>query len=313
MTATTHKDDGRYATRHSSRYDVSDDVRHDMQKDPSELEREADRARANIENTLEALERRLSPGELLDQMLHVVKNNGGMFGKNLATQVRNNPVPVLLTGVGMVWLMAASDRPPQRAYGYASGYDYESGHDIGTSGTGSSAMGSAKGAASSAMDSAKSAASSAAESARGAAGRAGETARSAAEHARGSARDAARGLADTTRAGAEGMWDTYEYMRREQPLALGALAVAAGALLGSLLPSTTAEDRLMGAQSDEATERLKEEGRRRTEQARYAAGEVVDTAREAAADVAESTRDAVQPKRAGRTEPPRGSGSATSS
>ncbi|MFU8817206.1 MAG: DUF3618 domain-containing protein [Pseudomonadales bacterium] len=283
---------------------TKEEFKHDMHKDPAELEREADRARANVESTLEALERRLSPGELLDQVLHVVKDNGGAFGKNLATQVRNNPVPVLLTGIGMTWLMAASDRPPRRyaGYGYETGYGYGTGagHDAGARVEG--AMESAQGAGSSAMESARGAASSATHSARDAASRAGDSARSAAEGARARAESTARGVADTTRASAEGLWDTYEYMRREQPLALGALAVAAGALLGSMLPSTTTEDRMMGEQSDEAAERLKEQGRRGAEQARAAA-----------ADAAETARESVQPKRAGRAEPPSGSGSATRS
>jgi hypothetical protein len=150
-------------------------------------------------------------------------------------------------------------------------------------------------------------ASSAAESTRGAISRAGEGARSAAEQAMDtvhdvtdSAREGARyardsaagmmhGLADSTRSGAEGLWDSYDYLKREQPLVLGAIAVAAGALIGSLLPGTRAEDRLMGQYSDEATQRLKEEARQRA-----------DEARTVAADAAEAARDAVQPKRAGR-------------
>jgi hypothetical protein len=296
--------------RGESEYRTRDEYRHnefrdDMHKDPGELEREADLARANVENTLEALERRLSPGELLDQMLHVVKDNGGAFGKNLAIQVRNNPVPVLLTGIGMTWLMAASDRPPQRS-GYGMGLGYDSSVDYGSAmrGKGSamrdkaSAMGSSLSeGASSAADSARATAQHAREAAEGMAG----SVREGAMHARDSARSAAYGLADSSRAGAESLWEGYEYLRREQPLVLGALAVAAGALLGSLVPSTRAEDRLMGEQSDEAMQRLKEEGQRR-----------VDQAKDAAADAAEAARDSVQPKRAGRSDVPGGeSGSAS--
>jgi hypothetical protein len=310
---------GRDEYRHS-------DFRDDMHKDPNELEREADRARASIETTLEALERRLSPGELLDQMLHVVKDNGGMFGRNLATQVRNNPLPVLLTGIGMTWLIAASDRPPRRAEpgfgrGSPQGYGYEGAGDYASTGyvSGGESLGDkASSMASSASDKASamgsaisSSASSAAEAARNAVGRAGEGARASADHARDavhgmadSARDSARyardsamgavhGLADSTRAGAETLWGSYDYLKREQPLVLGALAVAAGALLGSLIPGTRAEDRLMGQYSDEATERLKEEARQKADQARGAA-----------AEAAEAARDAVQPKRASRTDSP---------
>jgi hypothetical protein len=294
-------------------YRYSEDYRHDefrddLHKDPGELEREADRARANIESTLEALERRLSPGELLDQMLHVVKDNGGAFGRNLATQVRNNPVPVLLTGIGMTWLMTASDRPPRRAtvgYGMPMGQDTSAGYGsalrdkASAIGEGaSSAADSARGTVTRAGESARATAQHAREAAEGMAG----SVREGAMHARDSARNAAYGLADSSRAGAESLWEGYDYLRREQPLVLGALAVAAGALIGSLLPGTRAEDRLMGEQSDEAMQRLQEEGQRRVDQAKHAA-----------ADAAEAARESVQPKRAGRSDMPGGeSGSGSS-
>jgi hypothetical protein len=294
------------------------DFRDDIHKHPDELEREADRARASLESTLEALERRLSPGELLDQMLNVVKENGGVFGRNLATQVRNNPVPVLLTGIGMTWLMAASDRPPQRAYRNAYGYyGYEGegyseslgeraasmGHSIGES---ASSMGdSVRGTVTQAGESARATAEQARQSAQGMADRAREgathardAAMGAASNVRGAAMGAAHGFADSTRAGAESVWEGYDYLKREQPLVLGALAVAAGALVGAMLPGTRAEDRMMGEYSEEAKERLQEEARQRADQAR-----------DAAAEAAEAARESVQPKRAERSDPQGGSGS----
>lgn len=292
----------RYARDHGRHSDFRDD----LHKDTHELEREADRARASIESTLEALERRLSPGELVDQVLRVARENGGVFGRNLATQVRNNPLPVLLTGVGMAWLLTASDRPPRRAAPGSSGYRERA-----------AAMGQSAGERASAMT----------ESARDTATRAGESARATADQARQRAHDmadraregasharegvaqartaalgAAHGLADSTRAGAESLWEGYDYLKREQPLVLGALAVAAGALVGAMLPQTRTEDRMMGEYSEEAREHLQDEVRQRA-----------DEARDAAAEAAEAAREAVQPKRAERSEPQGGPGSAARS
>ena len=291
---------------------MKDELKQDMQKDPAELEREADRARANVEHTIEALERRFSPGQMLDQVLQVVKQNGGDFGRNLSTQVRNNPVPVVLTGIGLTWLMAASDRPP-RSYGSYAGSaeygsaDYGAASTYGSSGSTGSSMGSrvssaanaAKGAASHAADTTRSAA----ESARSAMSHAAESARGAMSSARYGTRSAMGHMTDTaqrmgyaTRSGGESVMQGFEYLRREQPLVLGALAIATGALIGAMFPRTSAEDEWMGEASDETARRVKEEARRKADQAKSMA-----------ADVAESARSAAEPR---RTESTSGSESA---
>ncbi len=239
---------------------MKDDLRHDIHRDAAELEREADRARLSLEHTLEALERKFSPGELLDQFIGVMKHNGGEFGRNLSTQVRNNPVPMLLTGIGLTWLMSASDRAPQRAA-------HGSGPSMGER------------------------ASSAAEGARGAMGSAAEHTRHALEGMAGSTRHTAQSVAEASRTGMHNLAEGFDYLRREQPLVLGAIGVAAGALIGAMFPSTATEDEWIGERRDETLDRLKEEGQR-----------TVEEAKGAAADAAEAARQAAQPKRAGRAD-----------
>ena len=252
--------------------------RTDSEKSPRELEREAARARYEVEHTLEALERRFSPGELLDQGLRMLRRNGGSeLGRSLADQVRNNPLPTLLTGLGVTWLMAAPNRPP-----------------IEQPSPGGSGFGRFKESvsrAASAASGAASRASSAASSARGSAGQAAGRAQAAGQQGRAAAGDAAhraadlgRGMANVSRSGAQHAWEGYEYLRREQPLVLGALAVAAGAVIGGLLPRSETEDRYMGEYSDEASQRLKEEAAHKAEQAK----ETAAGAAEAATDEVES-------------------------
>lgn len=258
------------------------DFRQDMHRDPAELEREADRARSDLEHTLQDLERVFSPGQILDQVLQMVKRNGGEFGRNLSTQVKNNPVPVLLTGIGVTWLAAASDRPPRQA----STTGPSTGERM------SSAASSAQGAAGSVADRTKAAARGARETMSSAT----ESTRSAMGSMSGATRHTAQSMAEASRTGARSLADGYDYLRREQPLVLGALAVAVGAALGALLPSTAREDEWLGEHKERATERLKEEGRQKAEEAKTAA-----------ADAAQAARQAAEPKRAG----PQGSSAGT--
>ena len=89
-----------------------DNLRNDVHKPAEQLEREADSARSAVEGTLADLQQRLSPGEMVDRAMDMVKRHGGEFGDNLLTQVRNNPIPTIIAGVGLAWLMAASKRRP---------------------------------------------------------------------------------------------------------------------------------------------------------------------------------------------------------
>ena len=82
-----------------------EDLRRDVRKNPADLEREADRARDAVEDTLHELEQQFSPSELVHRVIDTVTRNGGDFGEKLVAQVRSNPVPTLLTAVGIAWLI----------------------------------------------------------------------------------------------------------------------------------------------------------------------------------------------------------------
>src|SRR3546814_12525543 len=82
----------------------------EAQKDPDTLEREIDQQRAEIGNIVHALESKLSPGQMIDTALGYAKGGGGEFLHNLTDTVKANPVPTLLTSVGLVWLMAGQNR-----------------------------------------------------------------------------------------------------------------------------------------------------------------------------------------------------------
>ena len=75
-------------------------------RSPETIERDVERTRANLTRTLDELRDRLSPGQVMDQLTEWAKGSGGAeFARNLGAQVRDNPLPILLVGAGIGWLM----------------------------------------------------------------------------------------------------------------------------------------------------------------------------------------------------------------
>ena len=80
-------------------------------KSAAEIEREVREERAHVEQTLDAIQDRLSPGQLVDQAVTYIRTSGGSdFVRNLGDSVRQNPIPIALVGVGLAWMMIASSR-----------------------------------------------------------------------------------------------------------------------------------------------------------------------------------------------------------
>jgi hypothetical protein len=76
-------------------------------KSAAELEREIEAQRNRVENTIDQIQERLSPGQLIDELLSYGKNHGGGdFVANLGRSATSNPLPVALVGIGLAWLMA---------------------------------------------------------------------------------------------------------------------------------------------------------------------------------------------------------------
>jgi ElaB/YqjD/DUF883 family membrane-anchored ribosome-binding protein len=76
------------------------------------IERDLERTRSRMDNRLSELQERLSPGQIVDDLLGYFRGSeGGDFARNLMDSVRNNPLPVALTGIGLTWLMASNPQP----------------------------------------------------------------------------------------------------------------------------------------------------------------------------------------------------------
>lgn len=211
----------------------------EAQKDPAELEREIDQKRAEIGDIVHALESKLSPGELIDTALGYVKGGGGEFFSNLSNTVKANPVPTVLTSIGLLWMMAGQNRQPHSNVTTTS-YGASTGPSMGEKLSAKAAGVKQQGA--SIKDKASQMSHNVSESLGNARARASDSGRHASERLRGGA-DRARG--------------GFNQLLQEQPLALGAIGIALGALLAASVPPTRREDEMLGEASDRMTDKLR--------------------------------------------------------
>ena len=75
-------------------------------KTSAELQREIELQRSRVETTIDQIQEKLSPGQLVDELLAYTKGGGGEFVASLQRNVTANPLPVALLGVSLAWLMA---------------------------------------------------------------------------------------------------------------------------------------------------------------------------------------------------------------
>ncbi|HEX9929268.1 MAG TPA: DUF3618 domain-containing protein [Pyrinomonadaceae bacterium] len=211
--------------------------------------------------------------------------------------VRRNPLPFALIGLGVGMLALQSRRrttatlsSPSYSYDYDAGnynegdYDYEgdTGHRTGrgrsTRSTLKSATRTVGGAASTAVGGVSTAASTAYSGVSTAASTAYQGLASAADSAYdgiGTVGTQARQIAGTAQ-------DQYEYYLEENPLAVGAVALAVGAAVGFMIPATQTEGELMGEYRDSLVEKAGDVARGALDKVQQVAGEVSRTVQEQA-------------------------------
>lgn len=81
-----------------------------MSSDTDRIERDLDESRHRLNDTLNQLGRKLSPGQILDEGLGLLQGQAGHFAANLGRQVRDNPLPVVLVAAGVAWLVVSNNR-----------------------------------------------------------------------------------------------------------------------------------------------------------------------------------------------------------
>jgi ElaB/YqjD/DUF883 family membrane-anchored ribosome-binding protein len=227
-------------------------LKEDRAKDPETLEREINQTRAEMNQTLDSLERKLTAGQLVDQCLTFFGMKGTEIGSSLGRCIKENPMPVLLTATGIGWMMFGTAPTGSRA-GYAH------------SGDGSDEA--AAGAFSRVGDKIQSSATATSqqlgrttETAKEAVNRTADTLKKTAAKVTDTLRETLGKTADTAHNQAKHARQAFNTVLDEQPLILGALGLAVGAIIGAAFPSTEQEDRLVGELSDKTITKGKELG-----------------------------------------------------
>ena len=219
-------------------------------KHPNEILAEIDRTRGEMDRTLAAIEHRLTPGQLVDQGLDYLRQSGANeFVQNLGGAAKQNPMPVAVTAIGLAWLMALGRQPAPQNHGSTSSSGIREG------------MSSMRDKASGVMQSAS------------------DTLSSAKQRLSGGASSARGTMADTMDS-ARDQWQRarggLDSLVNEQPLALGAIGLAIGAILGAAAPRTRLEEQTMGEASRNLTEKAKEVGSQKLDQATQAAKQAAE-------------------------------------
>jgi ElaB/YqjD/DUF883 family membrane-anchored ribosome-binding protein len=267
-TTETERDRERYAeARREELHELTDG-------EPQAIEREIDATRADMRATLEALERRFSFDRLVDLTIGRVRERGGEFAGNLTDAATRNPLPLLLTGIGVGWMMLTSrsgNTEGNRNWQPGSGGRRRADELRERAGDIRDRAAETADRVSGAVDSTRETLKDAMQSSR-------ETI----EETKESLRNRASRAAEVTREQAEIARARFDRLLHDQPLVLGALGLAAGAIIGALLPTTEHEDRLIGPMHDKVVNDAARKSRALYETARdnaasYSAPEMRET------------------------------------
>jgi ElaB/YqjD/DUF883 family membrane-anchored ribosome-binding protein len=231
--------------------------------------------------------------------------NDARYG--LMETIRANPIPAAMAAIGLGWLfMNRRSAPPRRYYDERSmrrgeryyageaaypyrpaapyaytqgGYDFD--YDQARERDRNLAE-RAQHAAGGAVNKAQETVGNVADQARDAAGNVVGQARDAAGNLIDQARGTAGSLAGQAQYQARRVENTFESALGDNPLGLGALALALGAAVGFGLPQTERENQLMGEARESLVEKAQEVAQDTVEKAQRVAGDVAETAQQTA-------------------------------
>lgn len=254
-----------------------------------EIERDIVGERAAMSDTINDLQDKFSINAIVNDLSEMARVQGGDLGRTISDTVSRNPTAVVMTTVGLAWLFLgqgrktkerrsgddwydAGRRPMDDGYQSQKAHQQTTAHDV--------------------MDRIRASAASVGIAASDLTERLShglenlsDDAKSRVLAARHNAYEARQSSQAAMKKGANAASGFFD----DQPLVMGALAMAAGAAIGGLMPHSRMEDNAMGAASDQlyadAQALYREERDKAVTAAKVAATDVKDEVKDAADDL----------------------------
>jgi len=210
--------------------------------------------------------------------------------RSLMQSIRENPVPVIMVGIGLGWMILNASRKhtgsnsqyddyqrrgsrsmydDEQSASWSTMYDDEQGRDYGRQESGT-------------LDRAKNKASEVADSVKEKTSRIADKAQRKASEVGDRAEEMAGRVADETRMQTRRVEQAFQ----DNPLVIGAAALALGLAAGLAIPSTEKESELMGDTRDELVDKVKDVAEDTKSKVQQVAERVVDQAENTAKDAA---------------------------
>lgn len=248
-----------------------------------DIQDEIERTRGEMATTLSAIERKLSPRQIMDQAVDTMRELASDQSR-VGTVVRENPIPLALIGLGIGWLAIAGTMRRSRAGSESASYESMEGVAPSWSSSaelagGGATYGYAPGAEASGYGSAGSAEYTAGGNGQGMrekASQAGERVSQAASGARRRVSQWGRSARSSASQAAERTWETYQ----QHPFTMGLVALMVGAALGAILPTSRREREMIGSAAEELASRARETGSEVMDKAARVADRAVQAAKE---------------------------------
>jgi hypothetical protein len=218
-------------TQERNEDDAVEAMSDDEQVEAAEIRAEIEETRVEMGGTLNELGSRLEPGHLVDQAkenvreatIGRVEETAKGVSDMVMDTIKRNPIPAALAGAGLAMLWANRSQGAQSGIRSSDrmGYGYQSRPASMYEGNGGEGIGA---------------------KAREAASTVGDAAASVGQNVSGAVGSVAEGASQT----AEQVGWKLDTFMKANPLAMGAIAIGAGAVVGSIVPETPQERQVLG-------------------------------------------------------------------
>lgn len=212
-------------------------------RNTSEIESDIHDVRRRLDQTLTALQSKLSPQQLANATFNYIRHGGpGEFTENLGSSVKNNPVPFLLAVVGLSWLMLTQRN--------SSVNNSQIDHGSSTLRSSVHKAGEAKDKVKEAVEQAHSGA---------------QNLKTQVQNRSAQARDFSRNAIHNVSYGTRNAGVQAKHFIEENPFAAAAIGIGIGAMLGSAFPASRVENEQLGEMRDKLVDTISEAGAEQAE------------------------------------------------